>query len=266
MKPKITSHTIVKNEDRYIWFVIQAALKFVDQMIIYDTGSTDNTVSIIKSIHSPKIIFETKGSQTATGITRLRQDQLDRTKTDWFLILDGDEVWWQSSLQSVVSQIQATPQLYGIITPTINCVGDIYHYQAANAGRYTFASHTGHYAVRAINRRIPGLHLKATYPLEGYYDNQDRLVTDYDSKLILVDKPFLHLTNLSRSTASEKQVISRQKKHELGIPFSQEFRFPEVFYQPQPDMVPSPWVKTNLLDTIIAAMLTPLKKIKRNLA
>jgi glycosyltransferase involved in cell wall biosynthesis len=52
----ITVHMVVKNEDQWIWYSIQSVLQYVDKILITDTGSTDHTVEIIKSIKSPKLI------------------------------------------------------------------------------------------------------------------------------------------------------------------------------------------------------------------
>lgn len=265
MKPTITSHTVVKNEDRYIWYVLQAVLPLIDRILIIDTGSTDQTVKIIKSINSEKISFQRYPTASADRITQLRQQLLTQTHTLWFLVLDGDEVWWQASLRKVITLISKHPQAYGVITPTINCVGDIYHYQDESAGRYTFAGRTGHLAVRMMRRSIPGIHVSGDYPLEGYYDRTHRLITDYSAKLIYLDEPLLHLTNLSRSTASETGVISRQKKYELGHKLAPNFRYPEVFYQHRPQIVPDPWRSASLTDQILGFIQTPLKKIKRKI-
>ena len=264
MKSGITAHTVVKNEDRFIWFAINSVLNFVDQLIIYDTGSQDLTVKIIKSISSPKIIFQQFGNQTADQITFLRQQQLTRTKTSWFLILDGDEVWWQMSIKQIRQTTKtAHKNLWGIITPTINSIGDIFHYQDESAGRYKFGNHTGHLAVRVIRRDIPGIHLKNTYPLEGYYDATNTLVTDYANKLIFQQSGYLHLTNLSRSTLPKDKAISRIFKYELGNKFSKHFEYPEVLSKKYPSFVPNPFVKMNQTTYLKAALITPLKKLKR---
>lgn len=262
--PSITTHTIVRNEDQFVWYSLMSAIDQVDQMIVYDTGSTDQTVDIIKSISSPKIIFKKFGPQTAAQITKLRQKQLDVTKSDYFMILDGDEVWWKNNLQSVKKTLQKNKSLYGIITPTINCVGDIYHYQDSSAGHYTFAGRKGHLAVRVM-KNLPGIKIRANYPLEGYYLTNDKQITDYHDKLKFIDKPYLHLTNLKRSSGDERNVISREKKYELGHSFSKNFKYPEVFYTDRPSIVTSPWKKMSLLEFIISATITPLKKIKRSI-
>lgn len=266
MKKGITSHTIVRNEDLFIWFAINSVINFVDQMLIYDTGSTDNTIKTIRSIKSKKIIFQDKGEVDADGLVRLRQEQLDRTNTEWLLILDGDEIWWKDSIEKVVDITKNTHgDIWGIITPTINCIGDIYHYQEEKAGKYKFSGRKGHLAVRAIRRTIPGLYISGMYPLEGYRDSRNKLVTDYDDRLIFINKPYLHLTNLSRSSAKSKRVITREKKYELGIPFNKDFHYPEVFYKKYPKFIPSPWKKMKTPEKIIAAIQTPVKKIKRRI-
>lgn len=259
----ITSHTIIRNEDRFVWFSVNSVLRYVDKMLIFDTGSTDRTIEIIKSIKSQKVFFEERGEVNAKQMIGLRQEQLDRTTTEWFLTLDGDEVWWDESIQAVVNTAQiAKENIWGIITPTINCIGDIFHYQEEKAGRYRFADYFGHFAVRTMRRNIPGLHLYGTYPLEGYRDSKNKKITDYDDRLLFLDKPYLHLTNLERST-DRKKVISRQKKYELGIPFAKDFKYPQAFYKKYPSFVPLPWEKLSGSDRVRATIETPLKKIKR---
>lgn len=266
MKKGITSHTVVRNEDRFIWFVLHSVLDFVDQMLVFDTGSTDATTEIIKSIKTPKIVFEQKGEVDADEIVKLRQEQLNRTNTEWFLILDGDEIWWKDSIRQVKRITEGSDDnLWGIVNPTINCVGDIFHYQEKQAGKYEFKGLKGHFAVRLIKRTLPGLHIQGTHPLEGYKDSQNKLITEYDEHLVFLDKPYLHLTNLNRSTTGTTKVISREKKFELGIPFPKDFRYPEVFYKKRPKFIPSPWVKAGRLEKARAAIQTPVKKLKRRI-
>ena len=59
-QPKITGHMIVQNEEQWVWYAIHSVLPFVEKLFIYDTGSTDKTVSLISSIKSKKIAFQKK--------------------------------------------------------------------------------------------------------------------------------------------------------------------------------------------------------------
>ncbi|KKR11163.1 MAG: Glycosyl transferase family 2 [Candidatus Woesebacteria bacterium GW2011_GWA1_39_21b] len=65
---KIWAHTLVRNEERYIWFSVMSVINYVDKILIWDTGSTDNTVSIIREIkkkYPEKIDFKKVGKVDA---------------------------------------------------------------------------------------------------------------------------------------------------------------------------------------------------------
>jgi hypothetical protein len=47
---KITVHSIVKNDDRWIFYSITSVIDYVDEILIYGADSTDNIVKIIKAI------------------------------------------------------------------------------------------------------------------------------------------------------------------------------------------------------------------------
>jgi len=88
----IINHCLVKNEEYYIKYAILSVLPYVDKMIIFDTGSTDATVEIIKNIISKpyyrkKVIFKECGEVDKQGHTDLRNEMVSLTKTDWFMFL-----------------------------------------------------------------------------------------------------------------------------------------------------------------------------------
>ena len=126
---KIVAHTIIKNEENWIWYSLISVLDHVDEIMVYDTGSTDNTAEIIKTISSSKIKFR-KLPPTAdeTALSKVRQLMLDQTQADWLMILDGDEIWPEESLKTISEFIKDHGDLYdSIVVPTINCVGDVFH-------------------------------------------------------------------------------------------------------------------------------------------
>lgn len=267
MTNKITTHTIVVNEEQWIWYAINSVLPFVDYMFITDLGSTDKTVDIIRSIKSSKIIFEQVPKYDHNKSVEVRQNLLERTKTDWFFILDGDEIWPKNSIRKVVETIKASDNdLWGIVTPTINFLGDVFHVEEDIAGRFEFLGKKGHLAMRAM-RRLPGMKMSGIYPLEGYLTKEGKLVQSYNEKLIFVDAPYCHMTNLRRSSSTEKDkaVFKRQFKKEIGPKVAKDFVYPEVFYLPHPQIVPGPFLKMSKADYLIGAALTPLKRIKRRL-
>ena len=159
MSVSITAHVLVANEENWIWYSINSILKWVDKIIVWDTGSTDKTVDIVKLIPSPKIQFSQKGLVDAHSHSQLRQKMLEETSSDWFLILDGDEIWWQSSISQVVKAIWKNPSKGAIISPFYNAVGDVFHYQKPSRSRYQIHHYRGSFTIRAINRRLAVLKL-----------------------------------------------------------------------------------------------------------
>jgi len=75
----------------------------VEEIKIVDTGSTDRTVKIINSFvnyyHTPKISFKQVGpfkgdwKEGIPELTKLRNQMLSETKTEWAVIVDDDEIW-----------------------------------------------------------------------------------------------------------------------------------------------------------------------------
>src|SRR3989344_6399471 len=179
----ITAHCLVKNEARYVWFAVMSVIKHVDKVLLWDTGSTDETVEIIKEIlktpEGAKIDFREIGEVGAVTFTKTRQKMLEETKTDWFIIVDGDEVWWDESIKGVTDYIQKVDKnLESIISPSYNIVGDIYHHQEKAAGKYKIDDYSGHINLRAVNCKIPGLHFEKPHGQQGLYDGPGTLVQE----------------------------------------------------------------------------------------
>lgn len=263
MRKTIWGQTIVKNEERFIYFSLASVVDYLDKILVWDTGSTDNTVNIIKFIqkkYPKKIIFKEIGEVSAEELTKSRQKMLNFTQSDWLFILDGDEVWWRNSLKKTLNLIeQKGDNIYAFVHPVINLIGDVYHFQEEAAGKYEILGRKGHLNIRVINRRVPGLHIKNTYPLEGFYDRNEGLIQEITDKLFFLDAHFLHFTHLNRSSKDK----SRKIKYELGIPFPKNFKYPEVLHLDLPEIVPSPWIGRSVKYIIRATIETPLKRLKR---
>lgn len=93
----ITLSMIVKNEEgRYLERMLQETKKVVDQVVIIDDASTDNTVKICEEIlrDIPHKIVVNKTSMFHNEV-KLREKQWKETlalNPDWILFLDADEV------------------------------------------------------------------------------------------------------------------------------------------------------------------------------
>lgn len=208
----ITSHTIVKNEERWIKRSLLSVINDVDQMLVWDTGSTDKTVQIIKSINSPKIVFAQKGVVNRQQLVNLRQQQIKVTHTSWFILLDGDEIWPKENLFKLIKAIkEAKSSTLALVNRTRNCIGDINHFLPESKGRYHIGPWQGHLNIRAI-RNLPSLAVIGEYPQESYV-YKGKALQDQPENLEFVDTWYLHLTHLKRSRWWHSlKVIDRLKK------------------------------------------------------
>ncbi|OGE29014.1 hypothetical protein A2867_03570 [Candidatus Daviesbacteria bacterium RIFCSPHIGHO2_01_FULL_40_11] len=264
-KQTIWANTIVHNEENFIWFAIMSVIDWVDKMLVWDTGSTDKTVEIIEEIikiKPRKIEFKEVGPVDKFEFTKMRQAQLSKSRCDWILILDGDEIWWEDSIEKLTYEINTkSEKLDGLVVPMIVPVGDIFHIQEELAGRYKIHNKKGHINLRAINRRIPGLHVDWPYGREGYFDADNKPVQNREG-MVFLDAPYLHVTHLKRSTKARNY---NKFKHELGEALPKDFQYPEVLYASYPNVISNPWKKLSGIEFAVSKAITPFKIIKRKL-
>lgn len=272
MRKTVTAHTMVQNEENYIWFSVMSVIDYVDRVFVWSTGSTDKTAEIVKEIEKVrpgKVYFKEVGEVNPNQFTEIRQQMLKETESDWILIVDSDEVWWDAKINEVVTLIQNRgDKLDSIVTRYINLIGDIYHHQDDSAGQYQIDGETGYLTIRAMNRHIPGLRVSKPHGQQGFFGGNDLLIQNLDVKRREFIDGFtnLHFTNLPRSRDSYAPLVPKREmkyKYELGRTFPLDFYYPEVFFRPKPEIVPSPWVRRSNDYIFRAAIETPLKLIKR---
>ena len=271
---KVWAQTLVKNEERWLWYSVSSVIDQVDKLLLWDTGSTDGSLEIEKQlarIYPDKIVLKQRIINSPEEFTQVRQEMLEATTSDWFIVLDGDEIWYEDSIKKVLETInKAGNDIESIVVPTINLVGDIFHRQPESAGRYKFGNRTGHYNLRAVKRTIPGLHSQGIHGVWGWADEEGKMIQDRSAdKVKFVDAPYLHTTFLPRGggRSSDVEVIKRSKKlkYELGDSLPKDFHFPEAFFLDKPDNIPSPWEVMSTGFKFRALIETPLRKLKRKL-
>lgn len=93
---KISACMITKNEGSNIARCIESYREIVDEVIIVDTGSTDDTVDIAKS-YDAKVYFREWDNDFASA----KNYALDHATGDWIIFLDSDEFFDASSLSKL---------------------------------------------------------------------------------------------------------------------------------------------------------------------
>jgi len=260
----ITVHMVVKNEDQWIWYSIQSVLQYVDKILITDTGSTDHTVEIIKSIKSPKIKLNQIIANSRLDVTKARQSQIDQTVTPWIWIVDGDEIYPKNLIQEVLETVKKN--IYHlIVVRRFDLLGDIYHRQSETVGAYKMFGHSGHLLIRLINKsQFSNLHVMGEYPQESYYTKNDFCLNEIDPKNIFITNHSLsHTMYLRRSSlGGNLPMFNRSKiKIETGINISD--KYPEVFDMDKPVNVPDARQKRKYSYELLASIITPIKNLKR---
>ena len=203
MNNSVTAHMIVKNEDQFIWYAISSVLPYVDKFIIFDTGSTDKTVEIIRLFKDKKIVFKQKEKVDALGLAALRNEQIHFTKGGWIWIADGDEAYPQKTVKNILGIINGKKDYLGIIVHRYDLLGDIYHYQDEGVGAYNQFGKKGHYVLRLINKnKIPGLQVKGEYPNEYYANRNGQSIKMLGKdEFAFVEERIFHAMYLPRSSS-----------------------------------------------------------------
>lgn len=269
---KIWAHTLVKNEERYLWFAVKSVVDYVDRILIWDTDSTDRTVDVIEILKKEfprKIDFKEIGTVGLNSFTSARNDMLNESLCDWIMLLDGDEVWWKKNIERARDLIHRSGDyLESLVHRTYNVIGDIYHYQEEKAGRYNIDDEVGHLNIRFFSKNIPGIKFIYPHGREGVSDEKNTLIQNrLPEKRFHTKDYYMHLSFLRRAgeVSKEANVPKRtiKYKYELGKKFPKDFKYPEVFYDKRPDFILNPWEKRSISYFLISLPFTPIKKIRR---
>ncbi|PAD30678.1 hypothetical protein CHH60_15060 [Paenibacillus sp. 7523-1] len=97
---------IVKNEEKTLRRCLNSVQSLVDEIIIVDTGSTDDTIQIASEFTTE--IFEYPWNQ---DFAAARNYALDQSASDWNLVLDADEFISNDCSAAIREFIQSGPAI-----------------------------------------------------------------------------------------------------------------------------------------------------------
>jgi glycosyltransferase involved in cell wall biosynthesis len=106
----ITVHCLVKNEEHFVRPALLSVLPLAKRVLVYDTGSSDATLDRIASIASDKIELVSKTDSSPRRLTEYRNEMIDQTTTEWFWLVDGDEIYPARALARLAEEMARVPE------------------------------------------------------------------------------------------------------------------------------------------------------------
>ena len=97
---KISACLIVKNEEKYLERCLNSIYKYVDEIIITDTGSTDKTLEIAKK-YTDKIYFY----QWIDDFASARNFCQSHANGDYILRIDADEYFHEKDISRLLEEV-----------------------------------------------------------------------------------------------------------------------------------------------------------------
>lgn len=176
---------IVKNEEENLEKCLNAAKKYINEIVIVDTGSNDNTKEIAYKFTNNVYDFK-----WCNDFAKARNFSVSKANNDWILVLDADEIITEFDAESILKFIKNNDKIIGRIK-RVNFFED-----ATGAKKY--------------KERVNRLFNKNRYIYEGIIHEQ--LIHKYDTTYSLknIEISIEHI-------GYTKDVLNRTKKIERNI-------------------------------------------------
>lgn len=211
---------IVKNESRCLARCLQTIRGIVDEIVIADTGSTDDTMRIARHFGAKIVNFEWVGDFAAA-----RNFAIGNASGDWILVLDADE-WASETLASEIAQfIQGPPAVGRLkIVSDFRRKNEIFRSQCFVPRLFPRGGHFAGRIHEQLVSPLPRVDLRGEIWHDGYLEKQKG---DRNAKLLeaeLARDPnnvyFLFQLALEHNTNSqpEKAFACLQKAFSLAKP------------------------------------------------
>lgn len=182
---KISACYIVKNEAKKLAKSIKSLKSQVNEIVVVDTGSTDNTIVVARKLGAKVYSFTWQ-----EDFSKARNFALSKAKGDWLVLLDADEYFTSKTAGNIRQVIRQAKQIDGLLVQLVN-----FDVDKAEVQNYF-------YALRMV-RKQAGLHY------EGMIHEELKLSGDNTMKLAQVPANMLEIYHTGYATSVSKQKIKR---------------------------------------------------------
>jgi glycosyltransferase involved in cell wall biosynthesis len=187
MRPYISLCMIVKDEEKVIERCLSSVAHLVDEVVIVDTGSTDNTKEIVAKYTTNIYDF-----QWVNDFSAARNYAASKATGEWILVLDADEYVDEANFKDLIQEIKCDEDKY-----------DAYYAKILN-----FAGSFGESLVQNYHDRIYKNNGEISYYRkihEQFQKNNGEALKSKNSCLLIFHSGYL------KQTVSEKQKNHRNK-------------------------------------------------------
>lgn len=139
---------IVKNESRTLAKCLGSLKDVADEVVVVDTGSTDDTMAIAESFGAKVFAFEWDND-----FSHARNESLRHAQGDWILIVDADEYLDEQQKKGLRGFLEGT-DAEGVFVTQKNYIGSLSHIDKVMPIRVMRLFRRGHEYVGAIHEQI----------------------------------------------------------------------------------------------------------------
>lgn len=112
---KISACYIVKNEAKNLAKSIKSLKNQVNEIVVVDTGSTDNTIVVARKLGAKVYSFPWQND-----FSKVRNFALSKAKGDWLILLDADEYFTGKTAGNIRQIIRQAQQVDAILIQMVN--------------------------------------------------------------------------------------------------------------------------------------------------
>lgn len=185
---KISACYIVKNEAKNLAKSIKSLKNQVNEIVVVDTGSTDNTIVVARKLGARVYSFPWQDD-----FSKARNFALSKAKGDWLVLLDADEYFTAKTAGNICQVIRQAQQADGLLIQMVN-----YDVDKAEIQDYF-------YQLRIV-RNQQGLHY------EGKIHEELKLSEGKSMKFLRVPSEMLEIYHTGYASSVSRQKLERNLK------------------------------------------------------
>lgn len=185
---KISACYIVKNEAKNLAKSIKSLKNQVNEIVVVDTGSTDNTIAVVRQLGAKVYSFPWQDD-----FSKARNFALSKAKGDWLVLLDADEYFTAKTAGNIRQVIGQSQQADGLLIQMVN-----YDVDKAEIQDYF-------YQLRIV-RNQQGLHY------EGKIHEELKLSDGKSMKFLRILPEMLEIYHTGYASSVSRQKLERNLK------------------------------------------------------